>query len=269
MMRRMIAHTVAAIHLFTSTMYVHAYNTMMRPFYRIVLFIQPIVIATTVNMLYQKNPADDPTPFVLLGGGLAGIWSAMTFSTAGDVERERFQGVFGVLVGAPAPLSFLFTAKIVMNALLSLLALVITLAYSRFVLGVPLTFPHPLAFGLALVGFLFGASSFALFLANLFLLTRTAWIFQNVLESPLLILGGVVFPVTILPVWARYLSMLLPIRWGSEALYAALASIPLDLHYWRPLRWTVFTGVGYYALAQLLFRTIEYRIRRRGNLETL
>lgn len=249
-------------------MYVHAYNTILRPFYRIVLFIQPIVIATTVHMLYQNQPGEDAARFVLLGGGLAGIWSAMTFSTAGDVERERLQGVFSVLLAAPASLAFVFAAKIVMNALLSLLALVITLTYSWLFLGVSLALPHPLAFVLALGCFLFGASSFALFLANLFLLTRTAWIFQNVMESPLLILGGVAFPVTLLPLWARYLSAILPLRWGSEALYATLITLPLDSHYWQALEWTVTTGCCYLCLAHLLFHYIEYRVRQRGNLET-
>jgi ABC-2 type transport system permease protein len=259
---------VAAFHLFVGTMYVHAYNTILRPFYRIVLFIQPIVIATTVHMIFQKQPAADFARYVILGGGLAGIWSAMTFSTAGDVERERLQGVFSVLLAAPASLAFVFAAKIVMNALLSLLALVITFTYSTLFLGVPLVLPHPWAFLLALASFLFGASSFALFLANIFLLTRTAWIFQNVMESPLLILGGIVFPITVLPVWARYLSTLLPLRWGSEALYASMTPMPLDSDYWRSVGWTVVAGLCYLGLAHLLFYYIEYRVRQRGNLET-
>ena len=259
---------IAAFHLFVSTMGVHAHNTIMRPFYRIVLFIQPIVITTTVHMIYQNRTDDYFAQFVILGGGLAGIWSAMTFSTAGDVERARLQGVFSVLMAAPASLGFIFIAKIVMNALLSLLALVITVVYSWLVLGVQLSLPHPAAFGLALLGFLFGASGFALLLANLFLLTRTAWIFQNVLESPLFILGGVAFPITMLPAWARWISGALPIRWGSEALYATLAATPLDQQYWQALEWTFITGLLYFALAQLLFRYIEYRVRERGNLET-
>lgn len=268
-MRRVtVSRLGTAFHLFVGTMYVHAYNTILRPFYRIVLFIQPIVIATTVYMVYQDHPERDAARFILLGGGLAGIWSAMTFSTAGDVERERLQGVFSVLVAAPASVAFVFAAKIVMNALLSLLALAITLIYSTLFLGVPLVLPHPLAFVLALGGFLFGASSFALFLANIFLLTRTAWIFQNVMESPLLILGGLVFPVTLLPLWARYLSIILPLRWGSEALYATFTSAPLDSHYWHSLGWTLVTGFCYLCLAHLLFHYIEYRVRRRGNLET-
>jgi ABC-2 type transport system permease protein len=260
---------MSAVHLFLSTMRVHAHNTIMRPFYRIVLFIQPLVIATTVHMIYRGDSREEAANFVLLGGGLAGIWSAMTFSTAGDVERERLQGVFSLLLAAPASLSFVFAAKIVMNALLSLLALAITLLYSRFCLGVPLHLPHPLAFGLALVVFLFGASSFALCLANLFLLTRTAWVFQNVLESPLLILGGMVFPVALLPTWARLLSGVLPLRWGSEALYAALATTPLPAAYGQGLWWATVTGAGYLLLAYLLFHYIEYRVRHRGNLETI
>lgn len=260
---------IAYLHLFQSTMALHAYNTIRRPFYQIVLFIQPIVIATTVHMLYQQERAEAVAGFVLLGGGLAGIWSAMTFSTAGDVERERLQGTFGNLLAAPVSLAFVMGAKIVMNALLSLLALVITLLYSWLLLGTPLSLPHPLAFVLALIVFLFGASSFALCLANLFLLTRTAWIFQNVLESPLLILGGIAFPVTLLPAWAQTIGAILPLRWGSSALYATFNHAPLGQSYWHDLGWTVVTGALYLAAAQLLFGYIEYRVRQRGNLETL
>ncbi len=260
---------IAAFRLFVSTMGVHAHNTIMRPFYRIVLFIQPIVITTTVHMIYQNRSDEYFTQFVILGGGLAGMWSAMTFSTAGDVERARLQGVFSVLLAAPASLSFTFIAKIVMNALLSLLALVITVVYSWLVLGVQVSLPHPAASALALFAFLFGASGFALWLANLFLLTRTAWVFQNVLESPLFILGGVAFPITILPEWVRVIGSVLPIRWGSEALYATLATTPLEQRYWQVLGLTVFTGTIYFGMAQWLFHYIEYRVRDRGNLETL
>lgn len=256
------------LRLFLSTMAVHAHNTIMRPFYRIVLFIQPVVIATTVHMVYRHEDPEQVAKFVLLGGGLAGIWSAMTFSTAGDVERERLQGMLTSLLAAPTPLAFVFFAKIVMNALLSLLALVITLLYSGLCLGVPLSLPHSTAFVLALLAFLFGASGFALCLANLFLLTRTAWVFQNILESPLLILGGVAFPVTQLPPWVQLLSMALPIRWGSEALYMTLTNTPLAQSYWSALQWTLLTGTLYLGLAQLLFSYIEVRVRRQGNLET-
>jgi ABC-2 type transport system permease protein len=260
---------IAYLRLFNSTMAVHAYNTIRRPFYQIILFIQPIVVATTVYMLYRHEPATKVAGFVLLGGGLSGIWSAMTFSSAGDVERERLQGTLGHLLAAPVSLAFVMGAKIVMNALLSLLALVITLVYSWLLLGVPLIVPHPLAFFLALAAFLFGASSFALCLANLFLLTRTAWIFQNVLESPLLILGGIAFPVTNLPAWVQIISAGLPIRWGSSALYAALHAAPLGDEYWGALWWTLGVGAIYLVVAQLLFGYIEYRVRQRGNLETL
>lgn len=260
---------IAYGRLFLSTMVLHAHNTIRRPFYQIVLFIQPIVIATTVHMLYRHERTEAVASFVLLGGGLAGIWSAMTFSTAGDVERERLQGTLGNLMAAPISLAFVIGAKIVMNALLSLLALVITLLYSWLLLGTPLALPHPLAFALALAVFLFSASSFALCLANLFLLTRTAWIFQNVLESPLLILGGIAFPITLLPGWAQTIGALLPLRWGSSALYAALHRAPLGQLYWTYLGWAMLTGALYLGAAQLLFRYIEYRVRQRGNLETL
>ena len=68
---------------FFGAMRAHIRNTIERPMYRAVLFIQPIVIGTTTYMIYRDRGVDDFAAFVILGGGLAGIWSALTFSTAG------------------------------------------------------------------------------------------------------------------------------------------------------------------------------------------
>lgn len=47
------------INIVRGVMYAHAHNTILRPFYQVVLFIQPIVVATTAYMLYQRSGASN------------------------------------------------------------------------------------------------------------------------------------------------------------------------------------------------------------------
>ncbi len=255
------------MNVFISTVGVHLKNTLARPMFQVVLVVQPFVVATTTYMVYRDAGVDNLAAFVVLGGGLSGIWSALTFSSAGDINRERYYGTLNPMLASPTSLPLIFSAKITANAWLSLLALAISLVYSRILLGVTFGVPHGLAFFGSLAAFLFSASTFALCLSTTFLLSRSTAIMQNFLEYPLLLLGGMAFPVSILPQWVQALSAILPMRWGSEALRLALDSAALGPPFWEALGWTMLTGVVYCALALFLFGRIEYCVRREATLE--
>lgn len=255
------------MRVFVGTVLVHMRNTLARPMFQIVLIFQPFVIATTTYLIYRDADVENLVAFVVLGGGLAGIWSAMTFSSVGDIDRERRAGTLTMMMAAPSPLVLIFTAKIAANALLSLLSLGIAFVYSMIIMNEAFSVPHGAAFAVALVLFLFSTSAFALALSSLFLLSRSTGVMQNVLESPLLLLGGMAFPVTVLPAWARAIAAVFPMRWGSEALHAAFDAGPLGADWRWAVLWTLVNGMIYYALALLLFRRIEYRVRQMGNLE--
>lgn len=257
----------ALLNVFSSSLAIHLKNTLARPMFQVVLVAQPFVIATTAYMVYRDTPVEGFTAFVVLGGGLSGIWSALTFSSAGDINRERFYGTLEPMMAVPAPLTWIFLAKISANALLSLLALAISLIYSRAILGVVLELPHLLAFMAALAVFLFSASAFALCLSTTFLLSRSTLIMQNFLEYPLLLLGGLAFPVSALPGWVQVLSALLPMRWASEAMRLALRDGGLLADYWGMLGWAMASGLAYGLLALLLFGRIERRVRYLATLD--
>jgi ABC-2 type transport system permease protein len=257
----------ATVQVFLSAILVQMRNVIVRPIFQVVLFFQPIVISANAYMIYRNVEIENFPTYIILGGGLAGIWSVLTFSSVGDLHRERYLGMLQPILAAPTSAVLVFTAKIVANACLSLIALLITILYSWFLLGVAVAVPHLLAFLFALVAFLFSASSFALMLGSIFILWRAAYMFQNVIEFPLLILGGVAFPVTILPWWAQQISLSLPMRWGSEALRATFAASPLDERYWQAVGWTFLLGLLYYTIAILMFRLVEHRVRVSALLE--
>jgi ABC-2 type transport system permease protein len=256
-----------ALNVFASTIGVHMKNTFARPMFQVVLFVQPFVVTTTTHMVYRDSDVGNLAVYVVLGGGLAGIWSALTFSSAGDINRERYYGTLQPMLAAPTRLPLIFSAKITANALLSLTSLGISLLYSWLLLGVGLGVPHWPASLSALAAFLFSANAFALCLSTTFLLSRSTAIMQNFLEYPLLLLGAIAFPISTLPPWARGLSAILPMRWGSEALRLSLDSKALDSRFWGALGWAALTGAAYYALALLLFVRVEHRVRREATLE--
>ncbi|MGD8752809.1 MAG: ABC transporter permease [Anaerolineales bacterium] len=256
----------ASLNVFLSTLKVHMKSTLARPMFQVVLIVQPFVVATTTYMVYRDARVDDFTAFVVLGGGLSGIWSALTFSSAGDINRERFYGTLEPMLAGPTRLSWIFYAKISANALLSLIALLIAILYSWGILGVSLELPHPLAFLSALGAFLLSSSTFALCLSTMFLLSRSTLIMQNFLEYPLLLLGGLAFPISILSPWVQGVSAVLPMRWGSQSLRLAMGNGTLSAEFWLALGITALIGLLYGTLALLLFGRIETRVRRLATL---
>ncbi|MBN1680173.1 MAG: ABC transporter permease [Anaerolineae bacterium] len=257
----------ATTNVIRSTIQVHMKNTLARPMFQIVLVFQPFVIATTTYMVYRDANVDDFVAFVVLGGGLSGIWSAMTFSSLGDINRERWFGTLNPMLASPTSLLLVFAAKITANALLSLLSMGIAIVYSLILLGSNFAIAHGLAFVGALGLFLFSTSAFALCLSLVFLLSRTTQVMQNFIEAPLLVIGGMAFPVSILPGWAQAISALLPIRWGSETLRLTFDPAPLSTHWWTVAGLTLLSGVVYLGLATFFFRRLEHRVRYLGNLE--
>ena len=256
-----------SINLIFSTIITHLKSTFARPTVQVVLFVQPFAIATTTYMVYDREVVSNFAAFVILGGGLSGIWSAITFSSAGDINRSRFSGTLRSLFASPASLSLVFSAKIVANAMLSMVSMAVSILYSLFILGIPFRLPHAGAFWLSLLAFLFGASMFALCLSNFFLLSRSSATLQNFLEYPLLMLGGIAFPIAVLPEWLQRITVILPMRWGSESLYMAFNDGELESVFYTNLMWTFVTGIVYYLISLGLFRNIQLQVREKATIE--
>lgn len=246
----------------------HIKLTLTRPTFQITLVAQPVVMATIAYMVYRRIGDEGGfSPFVALGAGIAGMWSSTAFSSAGDVNRERFYGTLPTLLGSPSPLAVVMMGKVMANATLCTFSLAISLAFSLFILGVSPGISNPLAFGLALLDFQFATSLFALAMSGMFLLSRSTAVLQNFLEYPLMIVSGVFFPLEILPEWLRPAGWLTPLYWGSEAMRRAIEA-PLNAgEYWRVLGIEGGFGLFFFALVLAIFRYVGRRVRIGSDLD--
>lgn len=259
---------MARWHIFWNSLSIHIKMTTARSMFQFILVLQPIMMAILSYMIYRHtNNAQNYIYYVVLGSGIAGMWQSIVYTSAGDINRERFNGTLGILLAAPSPFLLIVLGKITANAMLSVVSFLIGLGFSLYVLRVPLTLAHPAAFAGSYLVFLIATNLFALTLSAIFLLSRSTAVMQNFLEYPILIITGIFFPLHMLPGWIQPLSWLLPLTWGADALRQTtqptwntgtlLTSCGIEL----------FLVVSYFLCASLLFKLIEYRIRVTASME--
>ena len=82
----------------------------------------------------------------------------------------------------------------------------------------PLHFAHPWAFAVAVPTGVLALGLMGLLMASSFILYRHANALSNLLEYPVWVATGLLFPLALLPGWVAPISWLLAPRWGIDAI---------------------------------------------------
>ena len=186
--------------------------------------IQPVIFASIAFYLFQEGGRSGTLLYAALGAGMMGIWSSTLFGSGGALQWNRWQGTLELLVGSPPPfivvLLPLTRRHVGDRRLRPARNAPLGPALLRRSRSTSPTRPHscvavPVAIlALGLMGLLM-ASSFVLY--------RHANALSNLLEYPVWIATGLLFPIALLPGWVRPISWLLAPTWGIHAIrHAAL-----------------------------------------------
>ena len=146
----------------------------------------------------------------------------------------------------------------------------LTSVFAGLIVGVVffgLTFPHvSVAYVLiALLVTSFSVSALGLVLGVMGLIGTDLNLLLNIALAVLLVICGVEFPVTDLPVPIQAISQLLPLTHGLIAVRAAFAGRVVDV--FTPLVWEFIVGLGYLILGYVLFSYVERLSRAHATLE--
>ena len=142
-------------------------------------------------------------------------------------------------------------------------SLLATLFWGRIFFGVPLHLVHPLAFFVAVPAAIVALGLMGLLMASSFILYRHANALSNLLEYPVWIATGLLFPVALLPGWVEPLSWLLAPRWAIDAIrHSATGGGAV----WFPVAMCALTGAAYLVLATVFIDVFERRARARATL---
>lgn len=230
------------------------------------LVIQPALVAF-MALWMLKDAKQDYGIFVVVGGGMTGLWSSLLFLCGNAIGRDRWEGVLEMLVGVPTPLSVITLGRNLAFVSQSFISMISSYLLAALILGYPLSFGQPLLFAVSILMTMISFICFGLCIAPIFLLNPIVQRFQNGLEFPIFILSGFLFPIALLPGWTTPLSYILAPYWAAQALHATAQGTATAndlLYYWGML---LLLGAIYLAFSTWLYQKILYRVRVDATLD--
>jgi len=156
----------------------------------------------------------------------------------------------------------------VWNAFIGLLNALLIFLLVEIAFRAEITMRDPLLFFIALVITLMSLASIGLVFSAFFVLTRSSFVLTRMLEFPIYVACGAMFPVTVLPEWSRPISYALAPSWGVNALRAsAIEGYPIQgLGYAGDLLIVVLLTLAYLLIAFYLFSRMERKAMVDGTL---
>ena len=191
--------------------------------------------------IFQAGGRSGTLLYAALGAGMMGIWSSTLFGSGGALQWNRWQGTLELLVGCAAAVRSSYCCRSRSRPRSpALYALVATLVWGRIFFGDPAALRAPGAFAVALPATVVALGLMGLLMASSFVLYRHANALSNLLEYPVWIATGLLFPIALLPGWVRPISWVLAPTWGSgRSAHAALGG---DV--WFPIVMCALLGIA-------------------------
>jgi len=261
----MISHFPALLRVIAASFKMQAKERATNQFFVGTLLILPVIFTVLSVSTYIYGGKADFGLYAVIGAGMMGVWNANLWTSGRIVEGERRGGTLSMLVAAPTPFPVVLVGKSLSNAVASLISMAMTFATGLIAFRLPLDIENPFAFIVSLLLTLAAMTSFGLVLGSFFVLTRNAGAFIEVTNYPIFILSGLMFPLTILPLWLRPLSVTLVSMWGNLALGTAAGLVAGNP--WLIDLYLIGLSLIYLMIARPLFVKIEHKVRRDGSLE--
>lgn len=230
-------------------------------------YLMPLAVVpfTTLVLVtvFAHGGRRDLSGTAFLAPALMGLW-AMSLYVAGEtVDSDRSVGILEPALATPAGLGAAVVGRVLAVNLVGTASFAESWSVAAVAGGRAPTVAHPFVFAAALLATVTAMAGAALFMAAVFVLARSARIFQNSLSYPFYLLSGVVVPITLLPRAVRPLSRLVFLSWSADLLRAATAA-GRPTHAGPALLGIAATGGGLACAGGLALRAVSRRVRTTG-----
>ncbi len=234
------------------------------------LVFQPAAFSAVGYLLARLagKPAPDLV-YVIIGGGIMGLWSSMVFTSFYDISNDRREGMLELIVGSPTSLTTVLAVRMLTNVLTGATSMLLSFLVAIFFFGLSIPSYNLPFIIVSIVILMFGFWCIGFFLAHFRVWSRVTGMFINYLELPVAILAAFMFPISYLPRWIMWLSNSIPVRWGVTGLNASFQDrIPLSTVW---LDWASAVGVSsiYLLATWFISKKVHDMIRVSGELSSV
>lgn len=242
-------------------------NSFVRPMFRFCLIANPIASTILIYEMFKNSGQDNFTTYVILGAGLMGLWTCICFSSAGDINRERFSGTLSIIYTAPASFPTIIFGKILGNTILSLVTLLLSFLTSKLLYNASIQVESPGYVLLSLLAAIISFITISTVIAYLLTLSRKTQLYMNCIEIPIILVCGFVFPVEVLPNWVLPISYALSPTWAVKLIRMSIAGINNSAEYFTTFGIMAAITLAYVVVSTLLYQVIDKQVRIRATLE--
>ncbi|GFZ94568.1 ABC transporter permease [Nesterenkonia alkaliphila] len=228
------------------------------------LITTPLLTMVFVSMFLYADRGE-LISYAVLAPGLMAMWSTALLTAGELISFERENGSLEGLLAAPAPFAAVLYGRIAAVTALSLVGFAEAWLVGSLMAGFPVPVAHPWALAAAVMVTVGAMTCWAAVMSSVFVLARSARIFQNSLSYPFFVLGGVLVPVSLLPVWVEVPARMVFLSWSSDLLRDAITPAPVEQLWLRLLVITALGAAGL-ALSLLLLDRALQRVKRTGRL---
>jgi ABC-2 type transport system permease protein len=141
----------------------------------------------------------------VIGGGIMGMWSGIVFTSTYDITDDRRNGLLELIVGSPTSLASVEAIRTLTNVLAGFFSLTLAFLAAMGIFGYSLRGANLWGACISLVLLLFAMWCAGVFLAISWHWSRISAV-CGILEMPIAILCGFMFPIHILPQWLQVIS---------------------------------------------------------------
>ena len=226
-----------------------------RPMFRFCIFISPILSGILLGMIYQNRSIKDFMLYAFIGAGISTFWGSICFSSASDMDREKWMGTMPMIFTSPIGFENIIFGKILGNTFWGMFSFGINIVFSNFLYFILITLL--MIISMIAVGFM---------MAGLFTLSRKISVLMNVIDYPIIMLTGMVFPISIFPKFIQYISYLLSPTWAMEGYKLAIQGGSSE-ELLRVALILVFITTIYFIISIFLFKKIKKLCVVNGTLE--
>lgn len=171
---------------------------------------------------YLKSYGGDYFSFVLIGLAFSGYLGASLSGFAQTIQSEQVMGTLESMILTPTKLSTLVLCSAIWSFIVTSVEVIVYLCLGGLLFGVDFSRGNFLAAVIVLLLTILCFSGLGILSASFIMVFKRGTPINWVFNKGSALLGGVFFPVTILPVWLRAVSWVLPITYSLRAMRHAM-----------------------------------------------
>lgn len=237
-----------------------------RSMFKFCMLVYPILYGFILYMLYKNGEKENIIAYAILGSALATLWGTISFSSAGDINRERFMGALEVIFNSPSKFINVMLGKVLGNTLLGLISVLISISFISITFKVHINVAHIKNLLIVLTIGIISFIAIGMALASLLTISRSTTILMNCLDYPILILSGSAFPIDFLPQWAQNISFFLAPSHFLILVRMCILGIDDIKLYSKHLYSLIFLTILYTISAIHFFKVIDKKARKEATL---